>query len=611
MISAVGSLFSKVTTKVSSALTVNQATLSGCIDVIVVDQGNGTFKSTPFHVRFGKLKVLKSKEKIVTIEVNGVKANFTMKLGAAGEAFFEQEVHPEESKSGQDGDESPLKFRDDDDELSDPENYSSGEEKEETPSEAQMNDDVPIESQIIEEIRKIEENETATSNLDENQAFSPEKKEEISTMAIDQTESEIKNDLNELHVSDEKDNSELKYQKELLEEIKAELADNSSPDKRWAWGWGRLPQRKSTTSKVPRNTSADKIKPAKPNDVFVVTPNEKASHKETKDDTKPKKNWDSWKFWKREKHSDAAQDKGKAKEANSQVKEVNSSIENKPFVLKPTKELEDIKPTEVPKTDVQKEANGQAKPRVRQFLRPTNEMIKSLNLKPGANQIKYTVRSSFRGDQSVAGKIYLLPKDCKLVISDIDGTITRSDALGQLMPVVGKDWSHKGVANLFNSINDAGYCVLYLTARAIGQSGQTRNYLNKLNQKSSVLPPGPVFMSPDRLIPSFKREVIHRKPEIFKIACLKDIKRLFPPGSRPFYAGFGNRETDAIAYRAIGIKMHNIFLINPKSEIQQLTNSKLLSYEAINTIAKEIFPPLAGAIAGVLEESLQISSEYA
>jgi len=53
-------------------------------------------------------------------------------------------------------------------------------------------------------------------------------------------------------------------------------------------------------------------------------------------------------------------------------------------------------------------------------------------------------------------------------------------------------------------------------------------------------------MSPDRLFPSFRREVILKKPEVFKIACLRDIKNLFPIYN-PFYAGFGNRDTDAIA----------------------------------------------------------------
>ena len=45
---------------------INQATLSGCIDVVVVRQRDGSYQCSPFHVRFGKLGVLRSKEKVVS-----------------------------------------------------------------------------------------------------------------------------------------------------------------------------------------------------------------------------------------------------------------------------------------------------------------------------------------------------------------------------------------------------------------------------------------------------------------------------------------------------------------------------------------------------------------
>lgn len=43
---------------------INGATLTGAIDVVVVEQEDGSFKCSPFHVRFGKLGVLRSKEKV-------------------------------------------------------------------------------------------------------------------------------------------------------------------------------------------------------------------------------------------------------------------------------------------------------------------------------------------------------------------------------------------------------------------------------------------------------------------------------------------------------------------------------------------------------------------
>jgi phosphatidate phosphatase LPIN len=69
----------------------------GAVDVIVVQQQDGTFRSTPWYVRFGKFQgVLKGAEKIVRINVNGVEANFHMYLDNSGEAYFVKEVHDDE-----------------------------------------------------------------------------------------------------------------------------------------------------------------------------------------------------------------------------------------------------------------------------------------------------------------------------------------------------------------------------------------------------------------------------------------------------------------------------------------------------------------------------------
>ncbi|KAJ8111256.1 hypothetical protein ONZ43_g5665 [Nemania bipapillata] len=67
---------------------INPATLSGAIDVIVVEQENGDLFCSPFHVRFGKFSLLRPYEKKVEFKVNGVKQEYAMKLGEGGEAFF-------------------------------------------------------------------------------------------------------------------------------------------------------------------------------------------------------------------------------------------------------------------------------------------------------------------------------------------------------------------------------------------------------------------------------------------------------------------------------------------------------------------------------------------
>jgi phosphatidate phosphatase LPIN len=357
---------------------------------------------------------------------------------------------------------------------------------------------------------------------------------------------------------------------------------------------------------------------------------------------------------------------------------------------------------------------------------------------------------------TVSCDLYLWRPNTRVVISDVDGTITKSDALGHVFYWMGRDWTHDGVAQLYQNIARNGYEILYLTSRAIGQVGATKNYLfenvrqprrylaglaglgsgaheptkpvNKsrprvadadplgegflllsgdytpgsaytkaysaapasparpvpsaskqgtpsralaavvpppalhpgpaaghqsfdlappasiatsitppkaplplaataasltsthahnmpsqsepaavlesaiarLDPRTVALPPGPVITSPDRLIHAFTREVVHRQPQKFKIQALSDILNLFPADDAPFVAGFGNRDTDAIAYRAVRIPPHRVFIINPEGTVRvggggPLAGRKSFtgSYWALNDMVNELFPPVS------------------
>jgi hypothetical protein len=77
------------------------------------------------------------------------------------------------------------------------------------------------------------------------------------------------------------------------------------------------------------------------------------------------------------------------------------------------------------------------------------------------------------------------------------------------------------------------------------------------------------------------------------MACLKDIKKLFGPSTTPFYAGFGNRITDAISYRSVEVPSSRIFTIDPTGEIKlELVNGYKSSYLKLNDIVDQIFPPV-------------------
>lgn len=75
----------------------------------------------------------------------------------------------------------------------------------------------------------------------------------------------------------------------------------------------------------------------------------------------------------------------------------------------------------------------------------------------------------------------------------------RSDVLGQLFPVIGRDWSHEGVATLFSKCKKNNYKIIYLTARAIGQADPTRDYLFGLRQEQAAQLPGGRFLATERI----------------------------------------------------------------------------------------------------------------
>ncbi|KAL3693544.1 hypothetical protein R1sor_007195 [Riccia sorocarpa] len=230
------------------------------------------------------------------------------------------------------------------------------------------------------------------------------------------------------------------------------------------------------------------------------------------------------------------------------------------------------------------------KPRKVRSNCPSSQQLASLNLKEGANKITFTFVTRVLGKQQVDARIYLWKWNTRIVISDVDGTITKSDVLGQVMPLVGKDWTQSGVAKLFSAIKKNGYELMFLSARAISQAHITRNFLEGIKQDGQQLPDGPVVISPDGLFPSLYREVIRRAPHEFKIACLEVIKSLFPPDCKPFYAGFGNRDTDELSYLKVGISKGKIFIINPKGEVMVNNQVDVKSYTSLHTLVHDMFP---------------------
>ncbi|KAF3849766.1 hypothetical protein F7725_019485 [Dissostichus mawsoni] len=166
-----------------------------------------------------------------------------------------------------------------------------------------------------------------------------------------------------------------------------------------------------------------------------------------------------------------------------------------------------------------------------------------------------------------------------------------SDTLGHILPTLGKDWNHQGIAQLYHKVSQNGYKFLYCSARAIGMADMTRGYLHWVNERGTMLPIGPVLLSPSSLFSALHREVIEKKPEKFKVECLNDIKNLFYPNTQPFYAAFGNRPTDVYSYKEVGVPLNRIFTVNPKGElVQEHAKTNISSYVRLGEVVDHVFP---------------------
>ena len=227
-------------------------------------------------------------------------------------------------------------------------------------------------------------------------------------------------------------------------------------------------------------------------------------------------------------------------------------------------------------------------------LFPDEDQIKKLELNEGINSISFAIETFLGGIQILKSNLFFWKYDpnLKFILWDIDGTITKSDILGVILPRLGLNWNHENVIEFINKLYNNNYKIIYLTARAIFQSEATHDFLYNLSQNNKKLPKGPIIMDPDGAFSSFKKGIIQKQQYLIKILSLLEIKNLFNDNEQHFFAGFGNKETDAIAYRYLGIELNKIFIINSSSNITQLNEKNKTNYDELCKNCDVFFPKI-------------------
>lgn len=225
---------------------------------------------------------------------------------------------------------------------------------------------------------------------------------------------------------------------------------------------------------------------------------------------------------------------------------------------------------------------------------PTPEQLAHMNLKEGANDIKFTTSVT---KQVATAKIWLWPRNVKIIVSDIDGTITKTDKRGLFYYKFGYDWTHENVVELYKALAESGYYFVYLTARSVKVQGATRSYLDKIG-----VPTAPVFSAPHDLFGCVTTELWKTTAQ-GKMLHLDALRGLFPEDDNPLVAGFGNKVHDHYCYQKIGIEANRIYIINKSSEIS--VNGCKTSYEIIKKTAEKVFPNLTMLTAAIKHQDIE------
>lgn len=164
------------------------------------------------------------------------------------------------------------------------------------------------------------------------------------------------------------------------------------------------------------------------------------------------------------------------------------------------------------------------------------------------NQFNFEVDRKFSSPKHISCHFFVFNSTDKIAVSDVDGTVTKSNFMG----IVRTDkWIQPSLVLLYNSISQKGIKFFYLSARPFAGADQLRGIFQSFKENELGFPPGPIICSPEKVAGAIFLEIAKRSQE-FKIPLLQKILSLFHP-YQPFVIGFGNAESDILAYRSIEI----------------------------------------------------------
>ena len=239
-------------------------------------------------------------------------------------------------------------------------------------------------------------------------------------------------------------------------------------------------------------------------------------------------------------------------------------------------------------------------------------------LQPGKNRVRYLFRNHQRVLGAVQASIFLWSDRDRIVVCDVDGTITKTNVRGIYDTIVTEKYGycHDRVCQFMSSLKGhpqqqqqqtqmeqeetGAVNVLYLTSRPLFIAQTTRRFLSNLTQskannnpspsktkqqqqhcntdqeQSHRLPEGPLMGFAGRFLEVMKMELMTKTVHLFKASLLMDqvVTPFCDVSEDPhekhqslFVAGFGNTLMDVQAYHMAGMELSQIYFIDKKSKI--------------------------------------------
>ncbi|RLN25909.1 hypothetical protein BBO99_00008442 [Phytophthora kernoviae] len=245
-------------------------------------------------------------------------------------------------------------------------------------------------------------------------------------------------------------------------------------------------------------------------------------------------------------------------------------------------------------------------------LQPSQEELLKMGLRVGTNDVEFVLRSQRAGElERVSAKLYMWPDTAKVVIAQIDGAISSSAATGSMFKRRDPAAMHPGALEFYSKLARNGYRIVYVTCHGLSQSNLLHALLHNGSGEdgSMTLPMGPVLLSPDRLLATYNNEMIDAQD--FKVAALEALRALFPREVNPFYAGFGTTQADSAVFTQVGVFQGKMFLVDAVDG--SLQHRSLMgfheSYSSLLNRMDSIFPSVYSPMTqrrGSTESSAQL-----